>query len=291
MTKRKPAETAANAAIRFLMILALAATLYPFIYVVSMSISDPQSVMRGEVWLLPRGFSVESYRTVLKQPAIWTAYGNTLFYAVAGTALNVAMTFLGSYVLSRPQFFLRRAASLAIVFTMFFSGGLIPLFLLVRKLGIYNTRWAMILPTAASAYFILIGVTFLRTVPESLHESARLDGANDLTILVRVVIPLSLPLLSTLALFYAVEHWNSYFNALVFLADERLKPLQVFLVRVLVQADYRLMEGITDNYERTRVFSQLKYCVIVVSILPIVLAYPFLQKYFVKGVMIGAIKE
>jgi putative aldouronate transport system permease protein len=256
-----------------------------------MSISDPQSVMRGEVWLLPRGFSVESYRTVLKQPAIWTAYGNTLFYAVAGTALNVAMTFLGSYVLSRPQFFLRRAASLAIVFTMFFSGGLIPLFLLVRKLGIYNTRWAMILPTAASAYFILIGVTFLRTVPESLHESARLDGANDLTILVRVVIPLSLPLLSTLALFYAVEHWNSYFNALVFLADERLKPLQVFLVRVLVQADYRLMEGITDNYERTRVFSQLKYCVIVVSILPIVLAYPFLQKYFVKGVMIGAIKE
>ncbi len=291
--RRSPGELAADLFIRLLTAVLVCATLYPFLYILSMSISDPWHVTRGDVWLLPMGFSLESYRTVLSQPAVWTSYANTAFYAAAGTAVNVILTMLGAYVLSRKAFFLRRAASLAIVFTMFFSGGLIPLFILIKRLGLYNTRWAIVLEptTAGLAWFIMVGITFLQTIPESLNESARLDGANDLWILVRVVIPLSLPLIATLVLFYAVSYWNGYFPALVFLADERLKPLQVFLVRILVQADYRLMEGITDNYERTRVFVQLKYVVIMASVLPIALAYPFLQKYFVKGVMIGAIKE
>jgi putative aldouronate transport system permease protein len=174
---------------------------------------------------------------------------------------------------------------------MFFSGGMIPLFLLIRNIGLYDTRWALILPWAVSTYYILVAISFFKTIPESIQESARIDGANDIVIFLRIMVPLSAPIIAVLALFYAVSQWNSYFPALIYLSDNRLKPLQVYLYRILVQSDNRLMNEIHDTYERTKISSQLKYVVIMVAILPIITTYPFLQKYFVKGALIGAVKE
>jgi putative aldouronate transport system permease protein len=273
------------------MLLVVVVTVYPFLYVLSMSISSPINVLQKKVWLYPVGISFESYGVVLKDPEIWLAYFNTIWYTVVGTSLNVPMTLTAAYVLSRRTFFARKTISLFIIFTMFFSGGMIPLFLLIRNIGLYDTRWALILPWAVSTYYILVAISFFKTIPESIQESARIDGANDIVIFLRIMVPLSAPIIAVLALFYAVSQWNSYFPALIYLSDNRLKPLQVYLYRILVQSDNRLMNEIHDTYERTKISSQLKYVVIMVAILPIITTYPFLQKYFVKGALIGAVKE
>lgn len=267
-------------------------TVYPFIYVLSVSISEPANVMQGKVWLLPVGFSLESYKLVLKDPEIWTSYYNTIWYTVIGTAINMAMTLLAAYPLSKKKFCLRVPLTFFFLFTMFFSGGLIPLFILVKNLGLYNTRWALVLvPVGSFVYYMLVTITFLHTIPDSLQESARIDGANDILILLRIVVPLSLPVIAVISLFFAVYYWNSYMPALLYISDTKLKPLQIYLVKIVINNNYKLMEGIQDKLERSSIGSQLKYAVIIFAVLPIVCVYPFLQKYFVKGVMIGAIKE
>jgi putative aldouronate transport system permease protein len=276
--------------ITMIMCLAVVVCLYPLIYVLSMSISTPLAAARQEVWLLPKGFSLSSYQLVFENPDIWKSYFNTVWYTVVGTAVNVVLTITLAYPLSRSQFFAKGPITVIIVFTMFFKGGLIPTFILVNNLGLYNTRWALIVLGAVGVWYVIIARTFFQAIPESLIESAKLDGANDLTIFRKIVAPLSMPIIAVLILFYAVEHWNSYFSAMIYLPNKELQPLQLYLVKVLVENTQSLADSMTPGEEKSLAIMQVKYAIIIVAVLPILCVYPFLQKYFVKGVMIGAIK-
>lgn len=271
--------------------LCIVVTLYPFLYVFSMSLSDPKYVIDRSVWLLPKGLTFDAYRLVLENPFVWKAYSNTIWYTSIGTLINVIMTILAAYPLSRRTFVLRYPLMVFIVITMFFSGGLIPTFIVVSDLGLYNTRWAMVLPGAVWAFNIIIARTFFQSIPEELIEAAKIDGANDLTILARVVLPLSKPIIAVLTLFYAVGHWNSYFNAVLYLSSSSLHPLQIYLQKILVALSDQFAGATTAGIVRTAEVEQLKYSSIMVTILPILFIYPFLQKYFVQGVMIGALKD
>jgi putative aldouronate transport system permease protein len=273
------------------MIFAALITLYPFLYVFSMSISAPEHVIARDVYFWPRGIGLDGYRLVLENPTIWRSYYNTVWYTLVGTCLNVVMTILAAYPLSRDNFILRRPVSIMITITMFLSGGMIPFFIIVSRMGLYNTRLAMILPFAVSAWNILIAKTFYSQISESLAEAAKIDGANELQILVRIMIPLSKAIIAVLALFYAVGYWNSYFWALVLLRDPDIQPLQIYLYKILIQLQQDTMGGMQINIARTAATEQLKYAAIMITILPILAIYPLLQKHFVKGVMIGAIKE
>lgn len=264
-------------------------TLYPFIYIVSSSISDSSYVARAEIWLYPKGINFNAYERVFKDPMLLTSYGNTLLYVFAGTLINLIMTTMTAYPLSRRSFSGRRFLMKMITFTMFFSGGMVPTYLLVKGIGILNTRWAMVIPVAISTYNLIIMRSFFEEIPESLHEAATIDGANDLQILFKIFLALSKPILATMVLFYAVSHWNSYFNAMLYLNKEEMQPLQMFLRKILIQ--YESSDMITDIIQdRDSVSLTIRYAAIVISTLPIICVYPFLQKYFVKGVMIGAVK-
>ena len=273
-----------------ILILFAVAALYPFLYTFSMSISAPEHVLKRDVFFFPKGIGLDGFSLVFSNANIWTAYGNTIFYTLAGTALNLVVTVLVAYAISRQHFVLARPISLFITFTMFFSGGMIPFFIVVSNLGIYNTRLAVLLPFAASAWNIIIARTFYEQLPESLVESAKIDGATDPVILVRIIPPLSGPILSVLTLYYAVGHWNSYFWPLVLLNKPDLQPLQIYLYKILVQLKQDVMGGVQIGISRTIASEQYKYASIIISILPIIIVYPFVQKYFAKGVMIGAIK-
>ncbi len=283
-----------------LLTIAFVVVLYPLIFIVSSSISDPYAVLAGEVWLFPVRPTLEGYRAVLAYSDVWMGYANTIFYAVVGTAVNVTLTMMIAYPLSRKDFIGRNALMFLFTFTMFFSGGLIPLYLLVRSLGILNTRAAMILPTAIGVWNVIIARTFLQvTIPKELYDSARIDGASNTRILISVVLPLSGPILAVITLFYAVAHWNSFFNALIFLRSRHLLPLQMILREILIMFQPRMMDEVMATMDAAaleamtrREFLQalLQYALIVVATLPVLVAYPFAQKYFVRGVMIGAIK-
>jgi putative aldouronate transport system permease protein len=274
-----------------ILIFAALITLYPFLFVLSMSISAPEHVIARDVYFWPKGFGLQGYRLALENPTIWRSYYNTVWYTLVGTCVNVVMTILAAYPLSRDNFVLRRPVSIIITITMFLSGGMIPFFIIVSRMGLYNTRLAMILPFAVSAWNILIARTFYSQISESLAEAAKIDGANEFQILVRIMIPLSKAIIAVLALFYAVGYWNSYFWALVFLRDPELQPLQIYLYKILIQLRQDTMGGMQMNIVRTAATEQLKYAAIMITILPILAVYPLLQKHFVKGVMIGAIKE
>ena len=268
-----------------------ALTLYPFVYVFSMSVSDPLAVMSREIWLLPKGFQLESYRLALKSQSLIRSYGNTLLYTSVGTLINLVLTTSAAYALSRKSFRLAGPVMLFVIITMFVSGGLIPTFILVRSLGLYNTRLAVILPYSVGAWNLIISRVYIQTsIPDSLVESAKMDGASELRILTSIIVPLSKPLLAIISLFAAVMFWNSYFPALLYLPNPKLQPVQVFLVRLLVYASNELAEETDNIVDQAMALSQIKYTVVIVTILPIVCLYPFLQKYFVKGIMIGAIK-
>lgn len=277
----------------FMMLLAFVLTLYPIIYVLSMSLSAPEFVYRLEVVLFPKGFSIGSYRYLFEQGAIFQYYGNTIIYTVFGTLFSMVMTVLAGYVMAQKDFSGRKPIMLLFMVTMFFSGGMIPSFLLVRNLGLYDTRLAMIIPGAIGTYYIILARTFFMSLPQSLFEAARIDGADDTQVLWHLVLPLSLPIISVLILYYAVGKWNSYFNALLYVPSKKYQPLQLYLVNLLVQnnADISQTIGSDELNERGMTMLQLKYTAIIVSIFPIMCVYPFLQKYFVKGVMIGAVKE
>jgi putative aldouronate transport system permease protein len=274
------------------MIALVIATLYPFIYVLMASFSDPGRLMahRG-ILLWPAGFSWESYKLVLENEMIKVGYFNTLLYVIVGTFLNIVMTSLGAYTLSRRNVMLATPVMLLVTFTMFFSGGLIPSYLLMHDLHLLDTRWALIIPGAISTWNLIIMRTSFQGVPVSLEESARIDGANDWTILFRIILPLSLPVLAVMVLFYAVAHWNGYFGAMIYLRDRELFPLQLVLREILLTNSVESMTSAVSGTDKYFISETIKYATIMVATLPILFLYPFLQKYFVKGVMIGAIKE
>jgi putative aldouronate transport system permease protein len=268
-------------------------TAYPLVYVVFASLSEPSQLVatRGAL-VRPLGFSLDAYRLVLQNPMIAIGYRNTLLYVVVGTALNLVLTCLGAYALSRRNFMLKTPIMIMIVFTLFFNGGLIPTFLLVgQTLQMQDTVWALIVPTAINTWNLIILKTAFESVPVSLEEAARIDGANDFTILFRIVLPLSLPALAVVLLFYAVGHWNAYFNALVYIRSRDLYPLQLVLREILITSNVESMTTGVATGDAFQVGQTIKYATIVVATLPILVIYPFLQKYFVKGALIGAIKE
>lgn len=267
--------------------------LYPLIFIVSASFSSPEAVSSGRVWLWPVDFSLAGYEAVFENNMIWKGYANSLFYMVVGTIINVVLTIMAAYPLSRSKFRGKNFFMFLFVFTMMFNGGLIPNYLLVSDLGMLNTRWALLIPGAIAAFNVIITVTFFRsTIPEELLESAQLDGCNDFKFLTKIVIPLSAPIIAVISLFYAVGHWNQYFNALIYLRDMNLFPLQLVLRSILTQNEIDPnMIGDIDNLEsKIGLANLLKYALIVVASVPVLIIYPFVQKHFVKGVMIGSVK-
>lgn len=266
-------------------------TMYPILYVAFASFSEPALMMahKGILWK-PLGFSLETYGAVFSNPMILLGYRNTLFIVIVGVALNLLLTSFAAYALSRKTLEYRKQLTLFIVFTMFFSGGLIPFYLLVRGLGITDTLWALILPTAISAFNLIIMRTSFEAVPDALEESAKIDGANDFVILFRIFLPLCKPVLAVVGLYYGVSHWNSWFNAMIFLQDRSLYPLQLILREILIIGEASSMAEGASQDEIIILGETLKYATIMVATLPIFLVYPLLQKYFVKGALIGAIK-
>jgi putative aldouronate transport system permease protein len=266
--------------------------LYPFVYVLSASISSPEAVRANRVALGPvPPLSGEAFRLVLGDSRIWTGYGNTLFYAVFGTALNLAVTVLAAYPLSRKSFRGRRFLNIFVSITMFISatGMMIPLFLVVKSLGLLNTRASLLVAFAASPFFIILMRSFFETLPEELFEAARIDGASEWVVLGRIVLPMSGAALATIGLYYLINRWNGYFWAMVFLSDPDKQPLQVVLRQLIVVA--QMGEELDLSIDRAGTTAEaVKYATIVVSVLPIAVIYPFLQKYFVKGVTLGSVK-
>lgn len=283
-----------------LLFIALIVVMYPLLYILSSSFSDPIAVISGEVRVFPVRPSLEGFRAVLAFSDVWVGYANTIFYASVGTAVNVTLTMMVAYPLSRKDFIGRNFLMFLFTFTMFFSGGLIPTYLVVRSLGLVNSRAAMILPTAISVWNVIITRTFLQvTIPKELYEASRIDGASNTRILLSIVLPLSGPILAVIALFYGVAHWNSWFPALIYLRSRDLWPLQMFLREILVLFQPRVLDDFMmgmDEFQleamtrREFLQAQLQYALIVVSTVPVLAVYPFVQKYFLRGVMIGAIK-
>lgn len=273
------------------MIALMITTLYPFLYVAFASVSQPSQMVQhqGILWG-PLGFSLNSYKLVFQNPMILKGYSNTIVYMVTGTVLNVFMTALGAYVLSRKGVYFRNLIMFITVFTMFFSGGLIPFYLVVRGLGMSDTLWALILPTAISTYNLIIMRTAFAGIPDSMEESARIDGANDFTILFRVIIPLAMPVVAVMILFYGVGHWNAWFNAMIFLKTREMYPLQLILREILIASSTDNMTTSVASADLEPVAETIKYATIMVATVPILFVYPFLQKYFVQGIMIGALK-
>jgi putative aldouronate transport system permease protein len=271
----------------------LVIVLYPLVFVLSASISDPLLVMQGQVWLWPKGLNLDAYARVFQNSDIMTGYRNVIVYTILGTAINVILTIAAAYPLSRRDFVGRNVMMLFIVATMFFSGGLIPTYLVVKGLALNGTMWALLLPGAVSVFNLIIMRTFFQnTIPTELQESAVMDGASNFRILFTIVLPLSMPVIAVIILYYAVGHWNSYFSALIYLSDRSQYPLQLFLRELLIMNQMQdMMSGDSESAAKQQMLGEaLKYAVIIVSSVPVLLLYPFMQRYFVKGVMIGAIK-
>ncbi|MFC5404390.1 carbohydrate ABC transporter permease [Cohnella soli] len=266
-------------------------TLFPFIYMISVSLSGSNYVLKGMVSWYPRGFNVNMYKIVLDDPRMMRAYWNTIVYAAVGTAVALAVTGLGAYALSKKEMFFHRGFTILIVITMFFSGGLIPTFLVVKQIGIMDSIWAMVLPSAVSTWNLLIMRTFFANIPKELEESGKLDGLSDVGIFARIVVPLSGAIFATIGLFYAVGIWNNFLNPLLYLRNPDLFPLQVILRNMLLvgQAGAGDLTAAKGG-DSLIVEESYKFAVILVSTLPILCLYPFLQRYFVRGVLIGAVK-
>jgi len=267
-------------------------TLYPMIHVVMSSFSDGKSILAHTGFLFsPLGFDLGAYRAVLRNPMILLGYRNTAFLIFVGSLYSVFMTSLGAYFLSRKNILWKKHIMFLIVFTMFFSGGMIPFFLNVNNIGLTNTLWALLIPFSITTFHMIIMRTAFATIPDSLEESARIDGANDFHILFRVILPLSMPVIAVMLLFYSVDRWNAWFWASIFLRDRTLFPLQLILREILIANDLGVMTAGTEVADRSLIAATIRYAVIVVATVPVLFIYPFLQKYFIQGVMIGALKE
>ena len=275
-------------------------TLYPLIWIVSASISEPHYVNSGRMWLYPMGVTLEGFRLILGNDLIWIGYRNTIMYTLLGTAINLIVTIPVAYALSRPEFFGRKLFMTFLIIPMFIGGGLVPTVLLMRSFGWDNTIWVMIIPGATSLFNIVITRTFFQsTIPREMEEAAIMDGCNDFSMFIRIILPLSMPIIAVMALFFGVGHWNNWFNALIFIRNRALWPLQLVLREILVQQDMSSMPETMTGMDASQVEMMrrrqemaqiMRYGVMIVSTLPIIMVYPFLQKYFVKGVMIGSLK-
>jgi multiple sugar transport system permease protein/putative aldouronate transport system permease protein len=268
--------------------------LYPLIYIVSSSISDPDAVTSGQVWLWPVDPTLIAYQRIFREPALINGFFNSIFYTVVGTAINVVMTILAGYPLSRKDLPGRGVILFLFFFTTLFNGGLIPTYIVVGELGLLNTRWALILPSAIAVWNVIITRTYFQvTIPDELLEAAQLDGCGDFRFLWDVVRPLSGPIIAVNALFYAVAHWNGYFDALIYLTDPDLYPLQLVLRSILVQneTNLRMTGDVETQLMRENLADLLKFALIVVSSIPLLVAYPFVQKHLVKGALIGSLKR
>lgn len=275
------------------MVLLLVIFLWPLWFIVIASVSSPAQVWLGNVLLLPKEITTTAYKALIEYKQLWVGYSNTIFYTVAGTALNLILTICCAYPLSRKDFVPGKILLLLILFTMYFSGGMIAKYLVVSRLGLLDTRWAMILPGAISVYNMLVMRTyFINSIPEELYEASILDGANSAQYLIKIVLPLSKSVMAVVGLYYAVSHWNDFYTALLYIYDENLRPLQTVL-RELLLTSSRFSETLVGSdavTEQLQLAQTMKYSIIVVSSLPMLCLYPFIQKFFVKGVMIGAVK-
>ena len=288
----RPGDKLLDIVIWIIVAFAVLVTLYPFLYVVSVAFSDGGAVARGEVYLFPKGFSLETFKTVMAYKQLWVAYGNTAFYTVLGTICNIIFTCLGAYPLSRKHFFLRRKLNFFVVFTMYFSGGLIPTYMVVTGLGLYNSRLAMILPVLISTYNMMICRSAMESVPNDLFENASLEGASDFYMLTHIAVPLIKPTLAVLTLYYAVARYNDFFNAMLYLGKSELQPLQMFLRRILILSSSEILQqaGTTGAAAAAQNTLKIRYVCIVLAAVPIFCITPFVQKYLVSGTMLGAVK-
>lgn len=266
---------------------------YPLIYVVSASISDPTAILNGQLKLLPKGFTLEAYTRVIKNKDILMGYKNTILYTVIGTLVNIILTIMIAYPLSRKDLRGRNFIMAILTFTMFFSGGLIPTYLIIKDLGLINNFWVMILPNAISMYNVIIVRTFFQnSIPMEIQEASMIDGCSNIKILIKIILPLSKPIMAVMVLYYGIAHWNAFFNALIYLSDKEKHPLQLILRDILIQNEMNDMMNMTsESVAQQQLFSEsLKYAVIVFASLPVLIIYPILQRHFVKGVMVGALK-
>ena len=267
-------------------------TLYPCYYVLVASVSDPTRIYEGSgLHLYPKGFAMGAYKSVLSYSQLWISYANTILYVLAGGFLSTLVTVMTAFALTRRGLPFKNTIMMGILFTMYFSGGLIPTFLVVRSLQMVDTRWAVILVPLISTYNLIITISYFRGLPYELEEAAKIDGANDYRVLLQVMIPLAKPIIAVIALYYMVSLWNSYFNEMIYLTSRSKFPLQLVLREILIQNDTASVGGAASNAGDVQSYAEnLKFAVIVVSTIPILCVYPFIQKYFVKGVTLGAVK-
>jgi putative aldouronate transport system permease protein len=276
-----------------LMIFVLVVIAYPIIYIISASFSSPQAVISGKVVLWPVDVTLRGYKAVFNNPKIMTGFRNSIFYTVVGTFINIVMTMCCAFPLSRKEFTARNKISAYFVFTMYFSGGLVPTYILVMRLGLINSPWAMIIPTAMSTYNMIIARTYMvNSIPDELYEATEIDGGTPWQYFIRIVWPLCKPIIAVLVLYYGVAKWNDYYNAMIFLKKDSLQPLTIVMRDILIQnqVDPTMLTDARQASELAGLTQLLKYSTIVVASLPVLVMYPFVQKYFVKGVMIGAVK-
>lgn len=267
--------------------------LYPLYFILIGSFSDPNQIYSGEVWFLPKGITWDGYNRILHDKLIWSGYANSILYAGVGTIISVSLIMMTAYPLSRKDLYGRNLITWFFLFTTFFSGGLIPTYLLIKNLGMVNTMWALVLPGAAGIFNVIIVRTFIQsTIPDELREASFIDGCSNATFFVKIVLPLSKPVIAVMVLFHAVGFWNSYFDALIYLNTDNMWPLQLVLRNILVQnqVDANALIDVESYLAKLRVTELIKYGVIIVSSAPLLCLYPFLQRYFVKGVLIGSIK-
>lgn len=264
--------------------------LYPIFYCLVASLSDPTVLAAsGGFMLWPKGIQLEAYKSVFANHEIFSGYLNTFFYVIAGTFLNLILTLIGAYVLSRQNLTLKRFLNLFVTLTMFISGGMIPLYLVMKGLNLLDSRWGIILVTAVNTYNLIMARTYFSTIPASLEEAARVDGAGEIRILFEIMIPLAGPIIAVLGLYYAVSHWNSWFNEMIYLSDRGKYPIQLFLREILILNE---VSAASQDFaaDKMPLAESIKYATIVVATVPILFVYPFVQKHFVKGVMVGAVK-
>lgn len=274
------------------MLLLSIVTLYPFWHVLMYSLSDPKLAMGGGLFFWPKGFSITSYELLLQSKGIFYAFGNSVFRLVVGTAINIVFTAILAYPLSIRRFKGRNSITLMIFFTMLFSGGMIPTYVIVKELGLIDSIWSLIIPTAISAWNLIILKNYFQSLPAELEESANIDGAAPLRILLSIILPVSGPVIAAIALFYGVAHWNSYFDAILYINSDAKQVLQVFLRTMLQSSSLQQVQG-TDNFAASIGLvteESVKMATVVVSVIPMLIVYPLLQKYYVKGVMVGSIK-
>ncbi len=269
-------------------------TLYPMYYVLVMSLSSAQHVLAMDVYLYPKGFQLDSYRLIFSDNAMWRSYGNTILYTASTTVLQIVTCCLGAYPLTVPHLKGRKFLVMFLLIPMYFGGGMIPTYLLISRLGLYSTIWAIIIPSAVNIWNLILVRTYFSNLPDAMRESAFIDGANHFQVLFRIYLPLSKPILAVIAIYAIVAMWNSWFSAQLYLPTSDLHPLQMYLQRILVQQTVDLTKLSFEDYEEAvnKMFSamQLKYSMIIFTTLPIIFTYPFFQKYFIKGIMVGSLK-